>query len=839
MRHRFLVALCTASTVAILSSSRPAHAQLVASAPRPLGIPVAEPITYATVDATAFGGGEYVALWSVNTDAAIALRRYDVSGAPKDDAPTFVAETGAPSLAFDGTNFRVFWTQGNYGGSSASGIFGAVVSPAGAVLRTTQAVATTQATFGASSCDGTGQCLSTSWGTAGVFGVRFDAQGDPVDAAPVTLVPAGDSGSSWGNVLQVAHVSSGWVLLWQSGPGPCQLQVFDASLAPTGNPVAIGDASAQSCVLGGQDDRFLVAWSEQQTLVSAVSAMRFDGTGAPIDAAPLSLGTSAPPTTVAATSDGYAIALDGPPVQPGTDASVLRLDGTGKLVATTSLPVPGDLPGELSRPCLASDGTSVFVAGTTGGRASGSSNGDPTATPRRFLVGATGALSLPATPLGNVYQREGDPSAAWTGAGFLAAWLRGNVDDAAFVVPRAEVPLSGATQGLSPVTTPGLSTAGLQRVAVASNGSGYGLLAGGQDGTYAAIAPDPSSLPATATAAGPGGSSGDLDIASDGHGYLVVYGGAPGPSPLLPWGVAATWFDGAGHANTPVTVGGSDAYRASSGVAFGGSTYAVVSVFPTFLGPNGDFFLDAEASFLDAQGNIGAGFVEIAGLGPTSATSESVNEVAVGCATDACVFAWSSAGGIRTRRFDDHGVPAAGPTLLAGTAGWRAPSLAWDGTEYVLAAAVPQLGAQDVAAAWLDANGHPTSAGFTTVAPAALGSTVPLRLASDGARHTLLTYSRFSDQVAVGVELSPPPVVPMDGGAEAGPTSNEPSPEAGPPADASDAGPDAPSAGDADPPAAGSGGCGCAVPASGAAAAPTGALGLLGLLAARRRRARR
>jgi hypothetical protein len=202
-----------------------------------------------------------------------------------------------------------------------------------------------------------------------------------------------------------------------------------------------------------------------------------------------------------------------------------------------------------------------------------------------------------------------------------------------------------------------------------------------------------------------------------------------------------------------------------------------------------------------------------------------------------------------TRRFDAAGTPSGPSTPLAGTSGLRAPRLVWDGQEYVLAAAAAKVvGPADLVACWLDANGAARGGGFTTVAPLALGSGVPLRAASDGAGNTLVSFMRFQDQRAVAYVLSSAPATlpeagapdagtPDDGGpSEAGltdaGTSDATAPDAGP------RGVDAGPYGSTDPGS--DSGCGCSAAGARSPLLPAGTFAMLVLLSlCRLRRARR
>jgi len=197
-----------------------------------------------------------------------------------------------------------------------------------------------------------------------------------------------------------------------------------------------------------------------------------------------------------------------------------------------------------------------------------------------------------------------------------------------------------------------------------------------------------------------------------------------------------------------------------------------------------------------------------------------------------CVFAWSTTDGISTRRFDARGEPGADAAAVSATTGFRAPRIAWDGQEYVLAAAVTHVGPDDLVATWLDANGAVTGGGFITVASGALGSAIPLRIAADQSRHAVVSYMRFQDRLAVGYQIAPPPVEAPDAG-DAGP---EPSPEAGPPPDAGNGAADASGPTNQESPE-GESGCGCSVPTTGGGPGMSlGGVGLLAILTMWRRR---
>jgi MYXO-CTERM domain-containing protein len=370
-----------------------------------------------------------------------------------------------------------------------------------------------------------------------------------------------------------------------------------------------------------------------------------------------------------------------------------------------------------------------------------------------------------------MYEAELRPDVAWDGTSFLDAWI-GAVDNLGAIGIGA-IPLTGQASRLPTYHQPNAEAYGL---AIGSNTTGYALWL--DDWHVAEL-----DL-ATSLAAGPlrvasspeeQDSHGEVSIASDGSHYFGVYSYWDAGSGH----VAGTLVDGSGGASTTIPIATTqtpDGSPASNSVAWNGSTYAVswVAYCGTTDGGFSSLF-DANAAFFDATGKLVAGPLSVTG------GCGGVAEATVACGAGSCVYAWTTPdGAIVTRAFSASGAPSGPPTSLAGPSAFGAFRLAWDGGEYVLAAASTQVGPDDLVATWLDASGAQTGGGFTTVASGALANGVGLRIASDRAGTAAVTYMRFQDRRATTYLLTAPPS-PPDAGPDAGP-------EAGPP-DGSDAGP--------------------------------------------------
>jgi MYXO-CTERM domain-containing protein len=750
--------------------------------------------------AIAYGAGVYMAV------APGVVRAFDASGSPLAPTPTFIDDTsapGSPRIAFDGTNFRTFSAEG---AGNAFGVRSAIVSPSGTLLRSTGLVPGATIYAADATCGASGEC-AVAWRVsggpdapyAGVEALRIDANGDPIDATPIVVVPGMDSGTAEWGCFSMTAIASGYLLGSGIGPTTCVVQAFDSSFKPLAAGITL---STTSVILAGSSAGALALTDN--------GAIRFDGTGKRLDTKPIHVVGA----TATATSSGYAVDVGGSP------PAVTEIAFDGTVGPSVPLLSKGTAPA-LSLPAMASDGTHVFFL------SSGNSSG--TGQLYDALLGSDGSLVLPLTAVSGGYASETHTDIAWDGESFLAGWLRQSVVGLSTVSP------AGQTASLP--TYPH----GAADLAIGSNGSGYALWL---DDSYQAeldLATSLSATPATvANAPQYGLYEGLVSIASDGSHYLGVYSypggsGAPGGAD-----VSGTLVDADGGSSSTSTIAivsttdDPDYPIRSNGVAWSGSSYAVVWVNP-LLG-------DTKGAFCDASGKVIAGPMNV-----DDGTGGSV-EASVACGAGSCVYAWTdAAGGISTRAFSASGTPSAPPKSIAGTSGLRAPRLAWDGKEYVLVAAQTQVGPADLVGTWLDASGAPLESGLATLASGVVATASGLRLAPDGAGNTAVAFTRFADQRAVVYVLTSTPPV-LDAGTEGG-SGEAGAPEGGTPdsgpvdagSNASDAGGGPSDAGDAGGTKGGAGeasGCGCSE--AGAAAPGLPAVGLLGLMLfalGRRRRA--
>ena len=361
---------------------------------------------------------------------------------------------------------------------------------------------------------------------------------------------------------------------------------------------------------------------------------------------------------------------------------------------------------------------------------------------------------------------------------------------------------------------------------IASNGTGYAVVYPSEpDGNKEAVVdvgPSIASAPTASPAFGAGGwIATDVAIATDGAHYFAVY---DQPNSDGTDHVAGMLVDSAGNVMATPTIAetGIPTYATTvTSIAWNGTTYAVSWL---QAGPD-SASSDQFAALYDASGNVVWGPASVTG-GATAVTEQHV-----ACGAGACVFVWN-AGGLSTRAFDAQGNALGAAVPIAGTSGFHAPRLAWDGTEYVLVAEVTEVGPHDVVAQWLDPKGTPLGTGFTTVAAADVSSIAPLGIAADGARHAFVTFTEFSTQGAVSFTIAPTPPPDPDAGPDAGTDAGDAGADSGPDAARSDGG-DAGSS-----TAHEGGGCGCSMPGeSSPAPLPIAGLALVVPLCLRRRRA--
>ncbi len=320
-------------------------------------------------------------IYGARVDASGAV--LDASGFPVSTAPDH--QTG-PAIAFDGANYLVAWADHRSG--SSWNVYGARVSPAGSVLDPNGiAICTAPAQQMAPAVAFDGQNYLAAWkdrrsGGSDIYGARVSPAGAVLDANGIAIGKA--SGAQ--TAPAAAFDGTGVVVAWQDGRSGVDRDVYAARVTrdgvvrdPSGIVVAKGAGNQGPPQLAFDGRYVAIVWKDVGTTAPmAAYAARMDATGTVLDAAPVLLAqpTGGRVASVASDGAGRALALyDVPDAEEGTahvvgrimtDWATLTAAGAGKGAGTmTSTPAGIDCGAACSAPFDA--GTAVTLTATPDG----------------------------------------------------------------------------------------------------------------------------------------------------------------------------------------------------------------------------------------------------------------------------------------------------------------------------------------------------------------------------------------------------------------------------------------------------------------------------------------
>ena len=714
--------------------------------------------------AIAWGGGVGLVAWNDGRNrrsSSIFAARIDDTGKLLDPGGLEIAALGSrPAVAFDGTNFLVVF-QRQLSAFDESDVYAIRVSPQGQLVDSAPFVITSASgdDLHASVAFLPGQYLVT-WersSAAGsfIFGARVTPAGAVLDPTPIVISQAA---SDRGHPSVTAGAADFFVA-WQDFRNVAR-QTFGARVSPAGvvrDPAGLAvsppAARTQPPSVGFDGTRFWVSWALEDR--SAIDAVRLEADGTLTDATPLRVhaqGGSHQDPVITCGSGQCAVAWTDLP-----EVYAARLSAAGVLLTSAASPLDlgptenlGTTGNEFPRssPGLAFTG-SVFVAGLLS-KCVPQANGC-----RGFgVVAQPFALDAPATPLpprqrvSTAANVQLTPSLAFNGASTLLAWVDDRRDELDIYASRVDG--SGAPLGTTAIAVSTASEQQLEpRVAALGSdflvvwsdrrgGASYDIFGARVSGSGVLL--DPTGI-AISTAAGDQRAP---CVASDGIGWFIAWSDTrTGATPQL-YGArlsaTGTLLDLAGF---PLVT--STAQLGEPALAFDGTRYLLAwseitattsSIQASRLGSAGAR-LDTPPLQLGAGGRVPA----------------------VASTRDGFLVAWRAATGTGTAvsatRVGASGAVST-PTLLASSpiASGAAPALTSDGTNFLalweqpLTAGTAELRARQLsgAGALLD------TAPFTVASARQDVLFLPLGLAvsSSGPRHFLTADSRMHPERPLG-----------------------------------------------------------------------------------------
>jgi MYXO-CTERM domain-containing protein len=395
-----------------------------------------------TAPAVAFDGTNYFVVWQDNRSTFnydIYGSRVSPSGTVLDMATTGIAISTAandqisPSIAFDGTNYLVAWSDGRWG---TPDIYATRVSPAGLVLdasgigvssMTPNAQTTPRVAF-----DGTNHVIAwadTRSGNSDVYAARVSPAGTVLDANGIAV----SSGTAAEQAPALACSNAGACFVaWQDQRGG----TWDAygarfSGGTVGDPAGIELTQAAndeiSPAVAFDGTNYLVVWQDHRSTTS------WDVYGARVSAAGTVLDTSGIPISTAANDQitprvawmpsSYLVVWEDKRAggtNPG-DIYGARVDATGAVLDATGMGISA-AANEQRTPAVAADGTNYFVAWSDARSGAYLGYG--------ARVSAAGAVLDPTGISYTTGATVTSPGVAYDGTRYLVVWstgvIRGN-----------------------------------------------------------------------------------------------------------------------------------------------------------------------------------------------------------------------------------------------------------------------------------------------------------------------------------------------------------------------------------------------------------------------------
>ena len=327
----------------------------------------------------AFGGGNYLAVWSENS--GIYASRIEIDGRYLDGRGTRLSNTGAgvsePSVVFLGKHYLVAWTEtlGNW----PPVLHTSLVDPNDGAV-----VANSIVNHGFCSSDpvlkvGVNEAL-LAWGDCqwdGIRATRINTDGQAIDHLPIRISPprmlTGKPAVAWNG--------NEWLVAWEEkvarnlpilGPPMYRMNILAARISsnislldPQLIPIAVssdGSSTQNNPAVASDGDEFLVVWDETtyRDLASHVRARHVLGTGvAPTE--PQTIATGVGP---AATWDGARYMVAWQEKTSSTDILATYIGRSHEPVSMAAIPIATSPTNESDVTLVASAFRSVIAAYT-------------------------------------------------------------------------------------------------------------------------------------------------------------------------------------------------------------------------------------------------------------------------------------------------------------------------------------------------------------------------------------------------------------------------------------------------------------------------------------------
>jgi hypothetical protein len=229
----------------------------------------------------AFGGTNYLVVWADNRSGFGKLdvygSRVSRAGVVLDRNAIAISTEGqehhSPSVAFDGTNYLVVWSDNRSGvvGGGNYDLYAARVSRAGVVLdRNAIAVSTAEGDQESPSVAFDGAAYFVVWldyRHYRIYGARVSTSGTVLDGEGIAVSPQGLGGAP-----SLAFDGTNYLAVWQSDASDRTPGIYAARVTPAGTVLDGGWALAISATayeeeapsVASRDGNFLVTWADNR-----------------------------------------------------------------------------------------------------------------------------------------------------------------------------------------------------------------------------------------------------------------------------------------------------------------------------------------------------------------------------------------------------------------------------------------------------------------------------------------------------------------------------------------------------------------------------------------------
>ncbi|MCC7386745.1 MAG: hypothetical protein IT384_33225 [Deltaproteobacteria bacterium] len=403
----------------------------------PAGFAISNGNATASMPTPASNGDEYLVVWSDSrsgTSSDIYGARVDHAGRvlDADDLAISTAERDqtSPSVAWDGSEFVVVWLDRRNVVDSA--VFGARVSPAGAVLDPTGISISTSGGGDFPGVAYNGRELLVAWGEVEsqdslfIHGARLSTEGTVLGEV------RGPSGvRAWldSGLWRVALASNGsdFLLAWWQVPVSSSADIVAVRISDAGmvlDPPSIlisTSVSAQrSPTAAWSGSEYLVVWTDERNGAADIYGVRVRPNGTLLDPAGIAISTASGQQgspRVAWGRTGFLVVWDD---ERDGDSDIFgaRVTGDGRVLDETGVRI-SIAPGEQERPAVAGGGDGVYLVvwddqGSRGRAIHGA------------RVGETGTvLDEAGIAISSAEGMPGRPSVASSGDQYLVTWLHG------------------------------------------------------------------------------------------------------------------------------------------------------------------------------------------------------------------------------------------------------------------------------------------------------------------------------------------------------------------------------------------------------------------------------